>query len=108
MTTETKEIAPELKKQIDSIMETFDFKTVFIAMTALDWKWGQEKDGEDAVPTIASLKEEARRLLTGMVQEGDSGRGCGGFYVYNKDGKLSLEFVVESKEGPDAVEEVYG
>lgn len=64
---------------IDSIIDEFNFESVYIAMTALDWKWAVE-DGDSYVmqlPSIARLKRSARRLLVEATTE--EAVSCGGF-----------------------------
>lgn len=75
------------QKQINWILENFNFRHCHKAMTALGWEWA----GSDSVPSINEMKAEAERLLlkvTGKIS-------CGGFEAELKDEKLSLAFVLE-------------
>ena len=50
-----------MQKHITYILSKFNFERVYIAMTALDWKW--RDGGVLAVPSIPQLKQTAKRLL---------------------------------------------
>lgn len=52
---------------INDLIDKFKFERVHIAMTALDWGWG-DSYGKKSVPTIAALKQSARRLLTESIK----------------------------------------
>ena len=54
-----------MNDEIDYILEMFNFDRVYVAMTALDWKWRDP----DAVPTIARLKQRAKFLLDSAHKE---------------------------------------
>ena len=47
------------EKQIEEIIEWFDWEDVHKAMVALDWKWGIEAE----VPSIGRLVNKARDML---------------------------------------------
>ena len=68
-----------MEKQINYIMDTFNFEQVYVAMSALDRKW---RDGFDPIsneiPTIKRLKTEAKRLLQLVVKSGGN-TSSGGF-----------------------------
>jgi len=49
-----------MKKQIDYIMDNFDFSRVHKAMKALNWKWA---GANYEVPEESDLRSTARRLL---------------------------------------------
>ena len=84
---------------INAVMDRFDFKRVHVAMKALDWKWHETEAGPDRVPEKVDLRRAARDFLE--YAAGDGGKGeryisSGGFVARrDRDGDLSLEFVVE-------------
>jgi hypothetical protein len=91
-------------KQIDSIMERFDFIHVKNTMKAIGWEWAAE--GGNAVPTISRLQITARKLLREVVNAqscpGTHSRGMsvmtGGLEAnINPTGELSLAFVIEKQ-----------
>lgn len=53
----------QVDEDIDTIMREFDWNRVQRAMLALDWRWF----GDNEVPTIAKLRQCARRLLEEAV-----------------------------------------
>ena len=65
-----------VQKQIDLIMDTFEFDRVRKIMEALHWEWGF---GEEAhIPEEYELRQAARELLRSVAES----RGCsetGGF-----------------------------
>lgn len=77
------------RKQIDYILDNFNFEKVKVAMEAVDWKWANPM-GEPGltVPTIARMRQTARSLLQKSVK--DSCTGTGGFeasyYPDDEDG----------------------
>jgi len=97
-------------KQIDEIIDEFDFHKVFIAMQVLDWKW-VESGGpagvsvSKSVPTIARMKASARDLLYRSINAKIT--GSGGFearYHPSVDGDpewFELRFILEEVVGPD-------
>ena len=54
-----------MQKLIDYIMDNFNFGDVYKTMNALDWKWGVSAN----IPTMAELRQTARRLLEDVSQE---------------------------------------
>jgi hypothetical protein len=89
-----------MKKQIDEIMEEFDFKKVHSVMKYVDWRW--VKDGDDdfemEIPNIERMKETARRLLEESAEkdrEEYASIATGGFKATRYPGDhLGLEFVL--------------
>jgi len=60
---------------INDIIDEFDFKTVHIAMTALDWNWAIPPTSLSdliklQVPDLVRLKEFARYQLKGSIKTG--------------------------------------
>lgn len=88
-------------KLIDDVIETFNFKKVHIAMTALDWQW-VSKDGTTCeVPSMERLEEMARHLLRQAMHKRVI-TGSGGFEaryvpkVDEHDECFTLKFVLAS------------
>jgi len=90
----------KMKKQIDYIMDRFNFRRVHKAMQALNWTWA----GPNSIPDEYNLRMEARRLLM-ETTEMDIGWsvGTGGFIAAKKEDRdgeyLSLVFHVEEQRG---------
>lgn len=74
---------PEYQKQIDNILENFDFERVHKVMKYLDWQWC--RNGEYSVPELHELKPYAKKLLDQVSKEvvinhlDEYGLECGGF-----------------------------
>jgi hypothetical protein len=87
-------------KQIENILDWFDFAYVLRAMELLDWRWATSCDtkkgvAELSVPGIGDLRQTARRHLQAVAKGGpDFHSGSGGFMARNVEGRLSLEFVL--------------
>lgn len=86
---------------IEDLLERFNFEKVYIAMTALDWKWANVmEDGSLTVPTIERMKRSCRNILYRSIN--DKSVGTGGFEAryYAPDGNeieeetFALKFVV--------------
>jgi len=54
-----------VNQMVDEIMEEFNFAKVHKAMVALDWKWA---GSEYKIPSIESLRNEAKHLLRGAAE----------------------------------------
>lgn len=89
-------------KEIEGILDEFDFHKVQIVMKALDWKY---YDSLECPPSIGEIRRTARRLLQNAYDAKPSQNyvtGSGGLVVtrdmYPGDIKkyLELSFVVES------------
>ena len=78
------------ERQVEEVLETFDFERVHRVMESLEWSWANL----DRVPTKAELAAEARRLLNEL--DGRPGvLGSGGLRAsYKDDGTLSLKFIL--------------
>ena len=82
--------------QIDEIMSSMNFYKIHTAMTALDWRWGEE------VPSVARLRARAMSLLR-ELQEESRAISTGGFCAYwIEPGQLGLRFVVDEYEPEEA------
>ena len=84
------------KKQIDKIMNEFEFRRVHRCMTATNWTW-QNK----GVPTIEQLKECALELLQDCRRKRDCSLATGGFIVSCDGSYLTLTFYIEQAHGFD-------
>ena len=77
-------------RQVEEVLETFDFERVHRVMEALAWTWANL----DRVPTLAELGAEARRLLEELDAR-PGVLGSGGLRAsYKEDGTLSLKFIL--------------
>ena len=84
-----------MTKQIDYIIEHFDFEKVHDVMEFLNWDWLGV-----GVPSIHHLKVEAERLMLKLISENCRTIGSGGFEALKRDnGDICLYFVVEELEG---------
>ena len=86
--------AMDYDRQIDEIMDHFNFANVAIAMKALQWKWGDEVPSEPEIRKFA--RNQLRRLA---VKPSVCCIHCGGFLAnIEEDGDLSLAFILEEWE----------
>lgn len=89
------------QKQIDTIMNSFNFKNVHKVMTVLDWTWATT----GSVPSVEQLKESANRLLNRLDEkEGTNYIATGGFKASKRKNEFDqnyyeLEFIVEESSG---------
>lgn len=73
----------QVRDEIDSILDCFDFAKVSEVMTALDWTWWDT----DGVPEIWDLRKMARERLKsavkGLISSGEKRyySACGGFFA---------------------------
>lgn len=88
------------QKDIDNIMDWFDFNKVQKAMQALDWQWATSEYG---VPEEPELRETARKYLQktidyAVAQGRKHTMATGGFvYTYDPEySELTLTFEVTS------------
>ena len=99
-------------QMIDAVMDEFDFEKVHRVMNFLEWKWiNERKDLE--VPSIAQLKQAARRLLRESYRcwnkfgYSHAIAGSGGFraafYEAGEDGdaNFQLMFAVDEQHSHD-------
>jgi hypothetical protein len=85
-----------MSKSIDEIMCKFDFEKVRKCMVAVNWHWANVSQ-PDHIPSIAQLKEEARRLLIMALNNNQKWANvqCGGFCAVKDDDGLGLSFILE-------------
>ena len=82
------------EKQIEEILENFDFEKVYRVMKMLNWGWGTK-----GVPTLTQVILHARKRLADLIEQNETYSDSGGFLVEkHKCGTLSLRFVVEDWE----------
>lgn len=86
------------QKQIDYIMDTFDFHRVQLTMELLQWKW--HTDAGLCVPGLLELRQKARGLLK-EVSHWRVPMSSGGFYADYVYDVLGLKFVLEDAYGVD-------
>ena len=81
-------------KQIELIMENFDFKKIHQYMLSSNWNWANE-DGFH-VPTIEQIKSNAQYLLQKVyfANEKIIDIGTGGFTAYKFQNGLKLTFEI--------------
>lgn len=89
------------QKQIDNIMDFFDFHKVQKMMEAVEWTWHGE-----GVPIEPDLRQTARKLLQQLVEENIAECGTGGFTASRfkyEDGveELTLRWGVEWTESSE-------
>jgi len=80
------------QKQIDEIMDTFEFGYVQEIMEAVDWRWGCSDVAH--IPEEYELRKAARKLLNDVLG-GVMITGTGGFTAVNLDGDLVLFWGLE-------------
>lgn len=93
----------DVRKEIDYVMDRFDYDRVKKVMDHLFWLWYDTI----GVPEIGDLREHSRRLLTEVAQQvidnkefvASSNRACGGFraeaYKYADTDKIYLKLSFE-------------
>lgn len=96
-------ITEAYQKQIDEIMDNFDFDRVQKMMAATDWFW--YTDGGAHIPSQPELREAARVCLRTVAERECFLVASGGFTAMNQDGCLSLYWGVswecEPQEGAE-------
>jgi hypothetical protein len=81
-------ITESYQKQIDEIMDNFDFDRVQKMMTAIDWTWYTDEGAH--IPSQPELREAARSYLRTVAEKDCYMVGSGGFMAMNQEGCLSL------------------
>jgi len=92
-------LTTEDHKNINLIMDSFDFERVQKAMIATGWKWANRKeDGKLMFPSLFDIKQSARSLLESSKTV--SGISSGGFHAeyFEKFGTFSLSFVLDKQD----------
>lgn len=96
-------VPDKVAKDIEDIIDEFDFELVKKVMDFLEWEW---VDAEIAVPRIGELRKKARLLLSEVAVkvlksneiESESNIRTGGFkataYKYDDEVKLRLTFIL--------------
>lgn len=91
------------QKQIDTILDHFDFESVRKAMVALNWTWVTSNQ-DDHIPSVAEARACARELLNDVAKcrSKETYIGTGGFVATKESGNiLSLRFSVDDARGGD-------
>ena len=82
------------EKQIQDILENFDFENVHETMIKLNWTWVTSDLKHEYIPEIEELKNHSKECLEKAIKYKWS--ESGGFIATNTSGVLNLYFVVES------------
>ena len=100
------------KKQIDDIIENFNFEKVEKIMTLLAWTWFRSPSG---VPTIEELKRQSKKMLKDVYEHAESNDDSsislrtGGFRAQATsfiDGDISLSLSFEVATWDNAKSEI--
>lgn len=89
----------EYSKQIDYIMDVFEFGKAAKMMKAVGWTWGLD----DVVPEEYELRKCARKLLKEVSEGKYRYTATGGFAARRDDDILSLAWGL-GVDGSDAIE----
>lgn len=81
-------------KEIDEMIERFNFEFVHHTMSRLGWYW--KIDDKLVIPSIDQLKEKARELLETMDKDNVDNAISGGFEASVFKGRKYLKFTLES------------
>ena len=102
---------PEQAAAVLRVMDKFDFEKVHKAMVAVGWKWtthNPDDPMELAIPDVDRIKDSAADLMWDCYEwldedDADGSRvASGGFTAtLDKDGTISLEFVLEEAGSED-------
>lgn len=85
------------KKSFDYLHEKieaqFDFEKVHRVMESLNWEWVSTAGRK--VPSVETIKEEAKRLLLSVYTDERGSISCGGLMAGWDNGELWLNFIIE-------------
>lgn len=87
---------------IEDVIDAFNFETVHVAMTALDWQWQTTAGNGHEVPSITRLKAMARHLLRESIN--NKVVASGGFEaryfpkVDDEPEQFTLQFILASAD----------
>jgi len=82
---------------VAGLLAKLDFDKIAKVMQCLEWSWNQSEDA----PSHSQLKATAERLLTEMLEKGNTGIATGGFEVWHNGQEFGIRFVVESSATVD-------
>ena len=84
------------KKLIKIILKEFDFGKVHALMLQEDWRWS-DIEGDMGVPSVKTLKQEARNLLKSVCYYGEEVdfSASGGLCAEKRGDTLELRFEYE-------------
>lgn len=86
----------QIQKQIDYIIDHFNYEKVHKAMTAVEWKWLLPGKEESSIPEISDLRGTSRYLLSKVATSPERVWSSGGFIAERyEDGSLSLLFYID-------------
>jgi hypothetical protein len=92
-------VAKKNNRQIEEILNEFNFKRVHSVMKRLNWKW-LLPTGEHRVPTPEELRVEAEKRLKRVASGKTTASGSGGLMAERlMDGVLELRFELEVAYG---------
>jgi hypothetical protein len=83
-------------KQINYIINNFNFQRVKRVMDFLEWQWFEE-----GIPELETIIKFARELLNQCVTYNHKQLSSGGFLVTKYEDRLDLKFVVEEFDSED-------
>jgi len=94
-------LTPKDHRQIDTVLNAFDFKRVEDFMKATDWKWGTPHPPH--IPNQDELQKTARMLLENVLPgKGSIRSSCGGFTAsierMEEGPTLRLVFIITASE----------
>ena len=76
----------ETQKQIDYVMDNFNFEIVRLAMKLKDWKWADSDDS----PALEMLRETAHKLLQELISRPEvKSVGTGGFVAFRENESIN-------------------
>lgn len=84
----------EWQPDIDACLDNFDFEKTRNGMVGMKWEWSGSLD-EFKIPTIAEMRNCARRLLDGAATIESGYLSTGGFVAKREGEYLSLAFIVD-------------
>ena len=100
----------KLLKDIDNVMDWFNFERVHDVMTFLEWKW-YNSSTDTGVPSVPELRQFAREQIWATVNsmqrknKTESEIMCGGFQTRSwiEEGEIyiSIQFVLEGWDNFD-------
>jgi hypothetical protein len=79
-------------EQVEEILVEFDFGKVYRVMHFLNWHWYDSH--LPYIPDFHQLSVHAQKLLEEVSEYSSCRIACGGFLAENREGRLSLKFVV--------------
>ena len=98
-----------MDKDVEQVLDNFNFEKVKKVMIALDWKWYINLKEGCQVPSMYQLIKQAERLLYDIKKRDCIFLATGGFEVHYQYGSLTLKFILEeSNHEEEGKEETIG